>query len=1144
MILGVTWENLFEKIGEDNLGPMRDGVEKLINLIELLTNGVGNLSIGWINSKIAFNSFMADARNGVADLLELMGKGKGLLQILNPAAGLITADPSGVARLRQNAGENEKKAAQGAKDLMKALGILKEEQKKGTGVALELTEAEDKLSDSLKRQREEWEKLVKQAKDAVNASSLEKDNLLELLKARKLSVDAMELQKAVQDALSKAQKAGIAATSEQRMEIVRNTIAVFQAKNAIDKIGESEQQTKDILSDSNRILLEQVQIWVDLAEVTREFGKAVSEVNAAQVREGGAEATAFTRGRIDYANEWREAWKSASQVANEEIEKVENSLLTIQEKELAISQIRSSLMEVHLDELASFFNTIGNMFGGFAADVANFLSKIQQGVQAGNQLASALGGANTQWGAMLGAFGGTVAAFSAVYSWVDADITRRRNRRYTTSTSVGIVDGDMSSPSYLGDGGEQLSNSLRGTLDSVLRAIGGFIDDLPNIEIQVRKDGENFKATVAGVFVGIFDSMEEATNAAIMEALDSASFAGLSELVQTVLERTLESSTADINDLMSNLDFARRLESQNLPDEIRAMFGAFEMFREDWGRAMELFRGDLASGSEGFDSTITQFSTSLWDTYNNLRGIIPDPKEEAERLRTTFNAQRTIIMAQLDLMIAQIDAQREEVNSRRRLTITIVDGVRTLVDITDILAGSSAQLEEARNNLLRLREGLPPELLPGQVKPQGNRGGGGGNRDSIRDFISDRTFNQSLRNMSELDAAMAQVNREFEEQIRQAGRDQNARRQLIALRDEEIRQLQREHSERTVEGFQDFVGGENPFAEIRQNAQGLIEDIQNSVFGDARKQNMIRRVLGEIDRQIDQLGKQEAVNLFGSLFSDLQKFGATEQQLTQIRNTSMYIEHQLNLDNYRKRIALLKVEGNLAPAIIATLEAALGTLEGVNLEEFFKNNPIDISGSVEITDGNLSNNFESTVENVDNELNQLAESFKRAKEDIKGLLDDISLGNLGIVAPIDAFDEAKKQYQETLASAQSGNIVGLEAIDDVGRQYIEALKSFSPELAAIELPKIKTDLSSLLSLSTVRDNNLTYTEKFANNQQVTNDTLMKGFTDLSNSNHTQTEIQTRMLNQLQSMTNNQAELNARLSRLESGGQGNKRAIGE
>jgi hypothetical protein len=424
------------------------------------------------------------------------------------------------------------------------------------------------------------------------------------------------------------------------------------------------------------------------------------------------------------------------------------------------------------------------------------------------------------------------------------------------------------------------------------------------------------------------------------------------------------------------------------------------------------------------------------------------------------------------------------------------------------------------------------------------RGGGNSNRDSVRSFVDDRTFQQSLRTMSDLEQSIAQVNREYNEQISQAGRDSSLRQRLIALKDEEIRQLERENATRTVESFQDFVGGENPFQAIRDNAIGLIEEIEGSSFGNARQLNMIARVLAEVNRQVDQLASQEAVSLFGSLFTDLQKFGATEQQLTEIRNTSMMIEHQLNLDNYRKRIALLKVEGNLAPAIIEALEKGLKTLEGVDLEAFFKNNPIEISGSASITDGNLSNNLKSTVEDVDNELNRLAESFKRAKEDIQGLLDDISLGNLGIVAPIDAFNEAKKQYQDTLASAQSGNIVGLEAIDEVGRQYIEALKTFSPELAAIELPKIKTDLSSLLSISTVRDNNLIYTEKFANNQQVTNDTLMKGFADLSNSNHMQTEIQTRMLSQLQSMTNYQADLNARLSRLESGGQGNKRAIGE
>jgi hypothetical protein len=1196
--LGTTWENFLEEVGDDRLGPLRDGVEKLIVLVATLTDNVDDMVSWWYKVDIAIKKVLLTI--GEVQLGAAEGP---LARVLNPVGAANSAEMQRKALedLRAGIKDAQKSLGRNALNILAPgiAGSLKElskEHRAGAGAALEQTEAEGKLGDKLKEVRDA-------ALEAVLASREDRENAEELLKARKLSIDAMELQKTVQEALAKAQKAGKAATSEQRLEIIRNTIASFQLRNAIEDVGERERQNTDLFKKNREELERETKILGELLDLLNQISNVAIQssidINISQVSSGGQEATDFTRARVDYVKEWRESWATATEVAQVEIEKVMGSLLTVEEKERAIAEIRIQLLDQQLTDISNlasgwqqFFSQIGSMFGGFAQKVSSVLSQIistAQGFQSAGSAMSASGMAGLGGAVSSGAW--FFAAAGALISVVRESNARVAQRQYSSSVDLGFGTGQID---VVGRRGRDVASALQSALDPILDVLGRVLSDLPNITILAREDGKKFKVQVYDTILGIFDSLEEAVDAAVVAAIDFLNrTSGLTDTIRQVLSAT-NAQTAE--DLMRDLSFGQWYDNLGVGEAGQAIRDAFSEMRRGIDDALRLGLGidkvknwfveqrrEIIGGLLGVDYSASQALRNIQGAMEALSDLGDAERARLQEILESQNRELNDLVAsgpRRDTETGRLESQEMWQREIDRLRAGIASYTAQLADIPAALSDQEialgvwsvfekylsgmrkyseesikfarmrVDLEFKETKLALIQMGLWDQwastwqdaynsALAGAGRRQG---GGNNNRQAVRDFISDRTFDLSLRSMSDLDAAMAQLNREYDEQVKQAGRNSEEIRRLNALRQQEITLLQQENNTRVRDSVRSFLGIDNAFSQIRDTASDLIQDIKDSALGNPQKAKLISQVLADIDRQIGELSSQEAVSLFQSLYNDLQKYGASEQVLSSIRQQSMFIEHQLNLDNYRKRIALLKIEGNLPAAIISALEIALGELEGVDLTTFLKDTAITID-NVAFTDGNLSGNFESSVTDVKDELNNLAEAFKDAKDGIRSLLSDISLGDLGIINPVDAFNEAKKQYQDTLSSARSGNIVGFQAIDDVGRQYIEALKTFSPELAAIELPKIKSDLSSLLNLSTVRDNNLIYTEKFANNQKVTNDTLMSGFTDLSNSNHMQTEIQIRMLTELSTLNTNQSELNARLARLETSGYGNKSVIG-
>lgn len=273
------------------------------------------------------------------------------------------------------------------------------------------------------------------------------------------------------------------------------------------------------------------------------------------------------------------------------------------------------------------------------------------------------------------------------------------------------------------------------------------------------------------------------------------------------------------------------------------------------------------------------------------------------------------------------------------------------------------------------------------VRPRRGGGGGDTDRDTVRDFIKDKQFELSLVGLTNYERALKELDRSYEPLLKQAGKDLKLRQELLDLKEKELALLEKESKQETVSRFREFLGLVSPFEKVRKTAADLVKEISASPFGDARKAAMIGRVMEEVDRQLTQMSKEMAVNLFGNMLSDMERFGATEAQMMEARRTMAIMEHELRLIQYAKDIAVLEAEGKLAPEVLATLKEGLAFLEGIDPTKFI-NPQTTANDNDDYSYSSTSNSFEdlsSVLKSVQDKLAEwnrvpLSETLQRAHE--------------------------------------------------------------------------------------------------------------------------------------------------------------------
>lgn len=314
-----------------------------------------------------------------------------------------------------------------------------------------------------------------------------------------------------------------------------------------------------------------------------------------------------------------------------------------------------------IDTWTSALSTIGQAFGGFIGrllqQAAQIASTAKSVYQAGSQIGSALGQLNGQSAAGAAAFGGAAGGilaeayiFYAVGSIVNDMIKKDKAKIMSTLTQLQMVGGEWSSPSYFNETGRQANVAIRNLINSILDSINGVLTDLPQITIRARADGKKFGAYVAGIFVGEYDTAQEAMQAAVAQAISQASFTGLAEEMQKALNASLgktldelQANVATANDaIRDRIGDVGATFVENIDKYIRRIEKEHEL-----GLATDATTQAMIRSIESYKNQILGIDTTASDRLAGLRSLDAGLKEASDSLSASLQKQIDDVMKQI-----------------------------------------------------------------------------------------------------------------------------------------------------------------------------------------------------------------------------------------------------------------------------------------------------------------------------------------------------------------------------------------------------------------------------------------------------------------------------------------------------------------
>ena len=228
-----------------------------------------------------------------------------------------------------------------------------------------------------------------------------------------------------------------------------------------------------------------------------------------------------------------------------------------------------------------------------------------QATETAGSSASMAGGAGSSASLFAGAAGavlGVAAIAYIAYEIADSLIDRRRDKTLSHPITIGFSsDRGFHGQAIGGNIGDatgldfvQIQASIRNQFQDLRIAIGGFLEFLPEMSIQVRRDGDQFKLTVGGVLISSFETMEEAVRTGIEFALKDAEFSGIGRNMQGLLDRL---ASIGLENADPFLELARTLDRLGLDEvtiafqDLNTLFSVYaDRVREMGGSEADLMR--------------------------------------------------------------------------------------------------------------------------------------------------------------------------------------------------------------------------------------------------------------------------------------------------------------------------------------------------------------------------------------------------------------------------------------------------------------------------------------------------------------------------------------------------------------------------
>ena len=780
-------------------------------------------------------------------------------------------------------------------------------------------------------------------------------------------------------------------------------------------------------------------------------------------------------------------------------------------------------------------------------------------------------GTGTSGGAAIGsAIGGAVGSF--IVSGADEALGKvewgASSVGMTFSTMVSKSEADLGV--VLKDLGRSIDRQIKGLLD----AIGGTIATAAAMDVKVR-DGV-ISVFIAGI-VGRFRSMDEAVSFAVTELLKNSNIIGLNETIRNILQKT---SADSLDDLADDLSFGMWYDALGIGEigsqitaamaDLRSKLRKAVEFGLDIGpvvqEALKNFKGlkeqllgidtsavkaleGLASYQLGVQSTIDQLMQGLAETQAALAHALTVQATMSGADKFTDEAGRIIasipgLQAAVDAYLAQLDAIPKAL-SDLEISMGIFDALEKYLPHTKKydemrlkfakmkleieFASVKAQLilmnrweefaqtfTDAYNNALKLLKN------PG-------RGGRNNDKSDVKDFIDDKTFDLATRGMGTYQKMVADITREYDEQIKKAGKDLELRKKLLALKDEELRLLRREITEALIKPYRggDMDGRRSDFFAQMEGIQKAYDDARATADATGVSVQALNRAERE---RLELLGLQAsaaagsrtastilAMRTLGQTMDFLKdnaaalgvNFDALKKEIQQIQFVSLgdkvlgfldkyygkvegFDEFRMDLERARFELDLanMKLEFNMLKSLGLLTEEAINEIAGVFA--FIDANPVDWDAFINPADG-----VSDAVGGVTSSFESMIEALRKSKDGIREWIEALDRGEQGLINPREGKDAAEAQFAALIARARGGDIDAMNAAPQMGTDLIEALKRFNPVYAASQIPAIRAAMASLLGVTTAHDGNVNYSELFASRQATANETLDNGFASLS-----------------------------------------------
>ena len=760
-------------------------------------------------------------------------------------------------------------------------------------------------------------------------------------------------------------------------------------------------------------------------------------------------------------------------------------------------------------------------------------------------------------GGILGAAGGAVgasnsysqnpsamAAMGAVGAWLSlfvsiADAFTKKGGLHF-GAEIGSVGGGnldvVNQFTYVKGGlfeAQKAAKEIADTIENIVQSFGGQLQGIEKLWISQTATG--WAVTLGDGMRRYFETFQDAVAFAAHKAISTADITGVSE---EILKAFRETTFRTLEDLQDFSNYAREYTSYGASELTGSLRGLTDWFVESARKAHE-YGLSISKVSEEFGRR-----SQAWR--DQVLGIVKSPQEQIHQNVVDFNnwvtQQRMSAQIQIDAASAQMAAAKIQMAAAwADLKASGNDKDPVMVELfleaQRLFKDAGARLDMWTKAL----QNLPPLITPEEEEQakKRNRGGGGGKgsqKDGLRDWINDKNFQLNTQGLDEWARRAAEISRQYDQQMEQAGKDKKLRAELIALKERELQLLNQERIAAVQASYNDFTKAANAFQDVRNTANELIKAIEDSPIGNADKVAMIANVLQKVNDQIEEMSLQSASSLFGALIQDLEKFGASESLLGEARMQMALIEHTLKIAHYRTEFEILKRNGTLSQSVLATLGNMIDFVAGIDPTKLIENSVADIGEGTR--SGQLYNKrreeMNQAVSNTVNDLEKLREAFKSAKDDINETVRKFDRGGFGSVAPEKSWNAALTQWKELVSKAKGGDLDSLKSASSVFGDTLDVLEKFSPALFASMAPILRNELAELGQLSTIKQGNLVITD-FEKRQQhnETIDTLKSGFADLSSHATTQEEHLRGLMDQLSNSNQRQQEINLRLIRLES-----------